>query len=288
MKRHRIARKKRYPLTHLFLIILCAVVLLPVAFTLFYSLFPKSEIEQFLKMRNNYDLSVFMPVPFSPKLVSLRQYYTLLIEDQTYLHFFSNSVMYGFFILIGQAFFAPMMAYALSRFQFRGRNALYFLILILMVLPFQVTMAPNVIALRTMGLLGSIWAIVLPNWFMPFYIFLIRQFMVAVPSELYEAGMMDGAGPWRLYWSVTLPVCKPVLSTAAVLSFADQWNMVEQPLAYLQDRSMMPISVMFGQLSEEKASIVFAGAALCILPMLFIYFYFQDDIISGLQLSELK
>lgn len=288
MRRRWNSGAKRYPFTHLFLIAFCALLLIPVAFTLLYSFFPKSEMEQLLKMRNNYDPSVFMPIRFSPRMVSVRQYYTLFIEDQTYLYLFANSVMYSALILVGQAFFAPSMAYALSRFQFHGRDALYFLVLVLMVLPFQVTMAPNVIALRTMGLLGSVWALILPNWFMPFYIFLIRQFMLSVPGELYEAGMMDSAGPWRLYWSVTLPVCKPVLSTAAVLSFADQWNMVEQPLAYLQERSMMPISVMFGQLSEEKGSIVFAGAALCILPMLLIYLCFQEDILSGLQLSELK
>lgn len=280
--------QKRYVVTHGFLFVLCILILIPVVFTLLYSFFPRSEIEQYWKLRDNYDTSAFMPILFSPRMVSLRQYYTLLVEDQTYLYLFVNSALYSALILIGQALFVPPMAYALSRFQFRGRNALYFLVLVLMVLPFQVTMAPNVIALRFMGLLGTIWAVILPNWFMPFYIFLIRQFMVSVPGELYEAGMIDGAGPWRLYWSVTLPICKPVLSAAAVLSFADQWNMVEQPLAYFKDMSKMPISVMFSQPSEEMASIVFAGAALCILPMLFIYFYFQNDIISGLQLTELK
>jgi len=280
--------QKRYLITHGFLIVLCALIVLPVACTLFYSFFPRPEIEQYWKLRNNYDTSAFLPILFSPREVSLRQYYTLLIEDQTYLYLFANSVLYSALILLGQALIVPPMAYALSRFVFRGRNALFFLVLVLMVLPFQVTMAPNVIALRFMGLFGTLWAVILPNWFMPFYIFLIRQYMVSIPDEVYDAGMMDGAGPWWLYWSVTLPICKPVLSAAAVLSFADQWNMVEQPLAYIKDMSQMPISVVFGKLSEEKASIVFAGAALCILPMLFVYFYFQNDIMSGLQLTELK
>ena len=288
MIKKKFSKTRRYPLTHFFLIVTCIIILLPILFTLLYSFFPKSEIDQYWKLRNNYDSNTFMPLLFSPRTVSIRQYYTLFIEDQSYLYLFLNSVLYSSLIVIGQAIFIPTMAYSLSRFEFRGRNVLYFLVLVLMVLPFQVTMAPNVIALRAVGLLGTIWAVVIPNWIAPFYIFLIRQFMVSLPCELYEAGMMDGAGSWRLYWSVTIPVCKPVLCTAAVLSFSEQWNMVEQPLAYLQDMSQMPISVIFGQLSDEKITTAFAGAALCILPMLFIYLYFQDGIITGLQLSELK
>ena len=280
--------RKRYPFTHLFLILLCVLILLPVVFTVFYSFFPKSEMTAYLKLRNNYDQTSFMPILISPKLATLRQYYTLLIEDPTYLQLFLNSVLYSVLILLGQMVFVPMTAYALSRFRFHGRETIYFLVLVLMLMPFQVTMTPNVIALRSMGLLGTIWSIVLLMWFSPFYIFLLRQFMVSLPGELYEAGMMDGAGPWRAYWHVTLPVCRPVLGAAVALTFADNWNMVEQPLAYLQDQARMPLSVMFNQLSEEKADIVFAGAALYMLPMLFIYFYFQDDILSGLQLSELK
>lgn len=287
--RHRVrTHRRRYPFTHLFLIVLGAVILVPIVFTVFYSFFPKSEMTAYLGMRNSYDETAFMPILLSPKMATLRQYYTLLIEDPTYLQLFLNSVLYSVMILLGQMFFVPMMAYALSRFRFPGREGIYFLVLVLMLMPFQVTMTPNVIALRSMGLLNTIWAVILPMWFSPFYIFLLRQFMVSLPGELYEAGMMDGAGPWRAYWSVTLPVCRPVLGAAVALTFADNWNMVEQPLAYLQDQSRMPLSVMFNQLSEQKADIVFAGAALYILPMLFIYFYFQEDILSGLQLSELK
>lgn len=281
-------RRRRYPFTHLTLLLLCAVILFPIVFTFFYSFFPKGEISDYLALRNNYDESVLMPILVSPKLATLRQYYTLLIEDPTYLQLFLNSVLYSVLILLGQMIFIPMTAFALSRFRFAGRETIYFLVLVLMLLPFQVTMTPNVIALRTMGLLDTIWAVILPMWFSPFYIFLLRQFMVSLPNELYEAGMMDGAGAWRAYWHVTLPVCRPVLGAAVALSFADNWNMVEQPLAYLHEQSRMPLSVMFNQLSEQKADIVFAGAALYMLPMLFIYFYFQDDIVSGLQLSELK
>ncbi len=281
-------RKKRHPFLHLFLGALSVLLLVPIVFTVFYSFFPKSEMSAYLKMRDNYDIAQLLPILLSPKIATLRQYYTILIEDPTYLKLFLNSLLYAGLILAGQAVFVPMMAYALSRFRFRGRELLFFLVLALMLMPFQVTMAPNVIALRSLGLINTVWAVVLPMWFSPFYIFLLRQFMIAIPNEMFEAAMIDSAGAWRCYFAVMLPVCRPVLGAAVALSFADSWNMVEQPLAYLQDQMQMPLSVMFNSLTESNADVVFAGAALYIMPMLLIYLYFQEDILLGVQLSELK
>ena len=224
-----------------------------------------------------------------PLMFSLDEYYQILIQDISVLHMFVNSVGYTVSILLGQAVVIPMMAYALSRFEFRGRNAVFFMILLLMILPFQVTMVPNVLTLRQIGLLNTPWAVVLPMWFTPFYIFLIRQFMVGLPKDLYEAGQMDGAGTIRCYWQITLPVCRPIIGAAIALSFADCWNLVEQPMTYLAQRQdLQPLSVMFNQLVADSRGTEFAGAALYILPALFVYLYFMKDILAGIQLTEMK
>ena len=163
------------------------------------------------------------------------------------------------------------------------------MIIMLMLLPFQVTMVPNVLTLRRLGLLNTVWSIILPTVFSPFYIFLLRQFMVGLPKELIEAAQIDGSGTFRSFIHVVIPVCRPILGAAAALSFADCWNLVEQPLTYLTQRAdLMPLSVMFNQLTENSSGVEFAGAALYILPALFIYLYFQQDILMGVQLTELK
>ena len=273
----------------LLLVAVCAFVLLPIVLTFLYSFFPQSEIKTYLATRNNYREEAWMQILLSPARVSLRQYYTVLIEKPMYLQLFVNSAKYTLAILAGQALVIPMTAYALSRFRFRGRDLLFFCVLVLMLLPFQVTMAPSVITLRTLRLMDTAWAVILPMVFSPFYIFLLRQFMIGLPNELLEAGMIDGAGTWRCFIHVVVPVCRPILGAAAALSFADCWNMVEQPLIYLSKRqSAMPLSVMFNQISTDNAEIAFAGAALYILPALLIYRYFQEDILLGIQLSELK
>lgn len=280
--------KKSRPLTFVLLCVIAAVMLIPIVFTFLYSFFPKSEISDYLNQRSSYDVSKWLPVLFSPSQVSLRQYYKILIEQPQYLKLFLNSVKYSVGILLGQAVIIPMTAYGLSRFRFKGRDALFFLVLVLMLLPFQVTMAPSVMTLRALGILNTPWAVILPMWFSPFYLFLVRQFMLGLPNELLEAGQMDGAGTFRCLWQVVLPVCRPIIGASVALSFADCWNLVEQPLIYLTDSSQQPLSVMFNQINTDSTDVAFAGAALYILPMLLVYLYFQDDILLGVQLSELK
>lgn len=286
-------RKKRMTigqlLSLLILIVISALILIPLVFTFLYSFFPPMEIETYLKQKGGYDDTKWMEVLFSPAMVSVRQYYTILIEVPRYLSLFVNSTLYTVAILLGQAFVIPLMAFGLSRFSFRFRDGLFFIILMLMILPFQVTMAPSVYTLNFLHLMDTPFAVILPMWFSPFYIFLLRQYMVTLPNELLEAGMIDGAGPFRSFLHVVLPVCRPILGAAVALSFADCWNMVEQPLVFLAKvPHLQPLSVMFNQLSTEGANVAFAGAALYILPALLIYFYFQEDILLGIQLSELK
>jgi multiple sugar transport system permease protein len=265
------------------------IALLPIGVTFLYSFFPKAEISAYLSKLKVFDDTKWLTVLLSPAEVSLKQYYAVLIEDLTVLNYFVNSAMYLVGILLGQVFVIPATAFALTKFKFRGREFIFFAIIVFLALPFQVTMMPNVITLDMLKLLNTPWAVILPMWFAPFYIFLIRQFMLGVPDELLEAGAIDGAGPLRWFVHIMLPACRPVLGAAAALSFADAWNLVEQPLVFLSARQdLMPLSVMFNQIGEMKKEVAFAGAALYILPAIFVYMIFQDDIVRGVTLSELK
>lgn len=276
-------------LTRTLLMLLAVLMLVPVVVTFLYSFFSPAEIKAFMATRGSYDAEKWMEVKLSPQMFSLSQYYEILIRDNSILRMFVNSAFYTVMILLGQAVAVPMMAYALSRFKFKGRDAVFFGIIMLMLLPFQVTMVPNVLTLRSIGLLNTVWAVILPMWFAPFYIFLIRQFMLGLPNELMEAGQVDGAGTIRCYIHIVLPVCRPIIGAAVALSFADCWNLVEQPMTYLsQSPELQPLSVMFNQLASTSSGIEFAGAAIYILPALFIYLYFLKDILAGVQLTELK
>lgn len=281
--------KRRHILIRLLLSLTAVIILLPIAITALYSFFSPDEIKAFMDTRSSYDAAQFMEIKLSPNMFSLSQYYKILIEDMTILRYFVNSAMYTGAILLGQALFIPAMAYALSRFRFPGRDALFFVIIMLMLLPFQVTMVPNVITLRAMGLLDTVWSVILPMTVAPFYIFLLRQYMVGLPGDMIEAAQIDGAGTLRCFVHVVMPVCQPILGAAIALSFADCWNLVEQPLTYLTTHTeLYPLSVAFNQLTQKSTGVEFAGAALYTLPALFIYLFFQNDILEGVQLTELK
>lgn len=285
--------KNKYSLSQILILVFLGIVafiaLFPLCRTFLYSFFSPKEIETILKSRNVFDNTKWINSSFAPSLFSLNQHYRIFIGDPAILKFFLNSCLYVITILLGQAIVVPSLAYALAKIRFKGRELIFFIIIVLMILPFQVTMSPNILTLDKLGLLKSIWAIILPAVFSPFYIFLLRQYMLSLPDELIEAAALDGKGAVGTYIQVVLPVCKPIIGAAISLSFADIWNMVEQPMAFLYSREdLMPLSVMFNAIGERNADIAFAGAVLYILPALFVFFYFQDDITSGLQLSELK
>ena len=282
-------RRRRHLLTRFLLVVLALVILLPVVVTVLYSFFSPEEIRAFMDTRGSFSDTAWMDARLSPRMFSLSQYWKILIVDTSVLRMFAMSVFYTVMILLGQAVFVPMLAYALSRFQFKGRNVIFMAILLLMLLPYQVTMVPNVLTLRRMGLMNTVWAVILPLWFAPFYVFLLRQFMASLPNELFEAAQVDGAGTIRCYFHVALPVCRPAIGAALALSFADCWNLVEQPMTYLSQRTeLQPLSVMFNQLVSESTGVEFAGAVIYMLPALFVYLYFLEDILSGIQLTELK
>ena len=276
-------------LLHSSLFLLALILLLPVILTFLYSLFSPLEIKEHLLLRGSLDKEKWMPLLFSPQVVSIGQYYRVLLEDNGILQRFVCSCFYAVTILLGQSVFIPALAYALSAFRFKGRSTIFFMLILLMLLPFQVTMVPNILMLRTMKLLDTVWAVILPMWFSPFYVFLIRQYMVGIPHELYEAAQLDGAGTICCYTHIALPACRPVIGASVALSFADIWNMVEQPMTFLTTRDdLQPLSTVFNKLIAMPTGIEFAGAVLYMLPALFVYLFFLEDIVTGIQLTELK
>ena len=265
------------------------LLLLPIFITILYSFFSPGEIISYMATRNNYTSGSSMEIRLIPQMASLMQYYRVMITDQTILRFFCNSMLYAAAIAVGQLLVLPAFSYGLSCFRFRSRDIIAFSVVLLMVLPFQVTMVPSVLMLRALNLLNTPWAIILPMIAVPLFAFLLRQYMLNIPKDILEAAQIDSAGPLTCFFRIVLPVSKPVIGTMLALSFAESWNMVEQPLIYLTRREdLYPLSVKFGQLSKTITGIEFAGAALFILPALFVYLIFRDDILEGIQVSDIK
>lgn len=270
------------------LLMMAAMIALPILMTFFFSFYSPTDIMHIMETGKNYD-EAFMEIKMDLRMLSLDQYRYVLTEKAEILQYYRNSIFYTAAILVCQAVVLPAFAYALARFRFPGRDLLSFLVIVLLLLPFQVIMVPMVLMLRKMGLMDTAWAMILPAIASPFYIFLLRQHMIRIPNELLEAAQLDGAGTMRCFIHIVLPLSKAVLISALVLSFTDCWNMVEQPLVFLPGRSdLHPLSVVFNQMARHSSGMEFAGAALYILPALIVYGCFQKSILDGIQLSGIR
>lgn len=289
MKQRLLSPNIRFLLQKSVYFLFALILLVPILGTICHSVFSPEAVQIKLSQRGSFDTNRWMSLLLPLDSLSLDQYQLVLWGNNGILQRFFLSAFYTSAILAGQVLVVPGMAYALTMYRFRGKNLIFLLLILLMLLPFQVTMVPNMLMLRSMNLLDTVWAVIFPAWFSPFYFFLISHYMANIPCELYEAAQLDGAGPIRCFFWIALPSSSPVLGAAAVLSFADAWNMVEQPLAFLKSREeLLPLSSVFNQLTNAPQGIEFAGAVIYMLPALFVYLFFLEDITAGLRAMELK
>lgn len=223
-----------------------------------------------------------------PERVSLMQYYLALFRKPTFLVMFWNSAIMTVPIVTGQILVSAMGAYAFAKLRFRFRDQIFFLYIIVMMMPFQVTLVPQYITLKKLGLLGSYLAVILPGIFNTFGVFLLRQFMIRIPDEYGEAAKIDGAGHFRIFASVVLPQCKGALASLAILVFVDNWNMVEQPLIFLDNEQMHPLSIFLSRINTSEMGVAFACGILYLVPALLVFLYGENYLIEGIQRSGLK
>ena len=165
-----------------------------------------------------------------PSKVSFSQYSTVLLKSPEYLLKFWNSVIYVLPIVIFQLIVAAGASYSFARVPTKFRSAVFFAYIILMLMPYQVTLVPNYLVIDKLNLLNTRWAIILPGVFSPFSVFILTKYMRRIPSSIVEAAKLDGAGEWQIFSRIFLPLCQSTLYSVAILVFIDYWNMVEQPL----------------------------------------------------------
>lgn len=264
------------------------LLLLPVVLTVVNSLMTEREITANYGMLGKSDTSSFITMKWIPDRVSFQQYYAVLLASPRFLLMFWNSVGMVTPILAGQVVVATLAAFAFGKLRFPGREPLFFMYLITMLMPFQVTLVPNYIMGDRLGLLNSPGSIILPGIFSAFGVFLLRQFMLHIHSAYMEAAQMDGAGYFRIFCSIVLPMVKPGIAALIVLLFADYWNMVEQPLIFLQDAALQPLSVYLSRIQEDSLGVSFAASVVYMIPMMLLFLCAERYFIEGIQLSGVK
>ncbi len=268
-------------------IALGAGICLPVLMLVSGSLADSLEWEQRTAcyLRDTQEYIVWRWIPDYP---TLEHYKRLLFFSPAFFRLFWNSVGMTAGILAGQLVVAVPAAWAFAVYRFRGRNVLFSLYVILMLLPFQVTMLSKYLVLQDAGLMDTRWAVVLPAIFSTFPVFLIYRSFAAIPAELLEAARVDGAGELQSFVRVGLPVAQSGILAAMILSFLESWNMMEEPLAFLQDKSRWPLSLYLPEIAMDQAGYACAASMITLTVSLFVFAIFHDALEQGIVTSGLK
>ena len=268
------------------LAVIALTVLFPILFTLSGSFMGGEEV-----VRNFGDITIsdaFTPMHLLPDHIQLDGYADLFIRQPSYLMRFWISLGICAAITVGQLVISILGGYAFSKFKFPGRDAIFYCIIVLMLLPYQVTLTPTYRVVRALGLLNTSYSLILPGIFSAFGVFLMRQIMEAVPDSLLESAYLDGAGSFVTLWRILVPNCKSGIVTLTVLSFVDAWNMVEQPIVFIQDTFKQPLSVFLLSVNAQSMALGFACGVLSMIPAVLLLVFFEDQLMEGISYSVLK
>lgn len=219
---------------------------------------------------------------FIPDMVSFSQYITVLFKSPEYLLKFWNSVILVGPIVLFQLLVAAGASYGFTRYRGRIKEIIFFVYIILMLMPYQVTLVPNYLVADWLHILDTNWAIWLPGIFSPFSVYLLTKYMRRIPTSVMEAAQIDGAGEWQIFRRICMPLCKGAMCSIAILIFIDYWNMVEQPLILLADQEKHPLSVFLSKINSGEIGLAFAVATIYMVPPILVFLYGEDYLVEGI------
>jgi multiple sugar transport system permease protein len=219
--------------------------------------------------------------------------YTRAIEEINFFVLFKNTAVITFFHLLSNVFVSALVAYGFARFDFRWKNFWFLLMLSTIMIPGEVTMIPVFIAFSELGWSNSIKPLVIPGFFggAPVFIFLLRQFFLAIPRELEESAVVDGANSFKIFYKIFIPLSVPALITIGIFSFQGSWNDLMGPLIYLNDTDKFTLTLglsMFKGMMKVEWGPLMAGSILALLPVLIVFFLAQKHFVEGVKLSGIK
>ncbi|MCL2377512.1 MAG: carbohydrate ABC transporter permease [Defluviitaleaceae bacterium] len=226
--------------------------------------------------------------PLLPTWPTLQPLVRLLLDTPQFFVMFWNTFRLVVPSILGQLVLGAPAAWALSRFRFRGRKLLTTVYIVLMLMPFQVTMVPNFLVMDRLGLMDNVWAVILPFAFSAFPVFIMIRGFDAVPRALLEAANIDGAGPVRTFVFIGLPLGAPSILAALVLGFLDVWGAIEQPMTFLNDPANWPLSLFLPHIVAEELGLAMAASLLMLLPAVLFFFFGQKYLELGIQAAGVK
>lgn len=281
--------RKRFVANRAILYLIIVFLCVPFGFPLFWTLMSS--------LKTSPEMFAFPP-PIFPKVPQWGNYLQVLTTERVQVvRWFGNSVLVAALTTMGTLFSASLVAYSFARFEYRGRDTLFFITLATMMLPTEVTLIPQFILFLNLGWINTLYPLWVPYWFGggAFAIFLMRQFFLTLPRDLDEAALIDGAGYFRIFWSILLPLCRPILATLAIITIIGTWGDFLGPLIYLNSPDNFTISVGLHFFNgapevggEPVQHLLMAACILSMLPVVVIFFLGQRFFVQGIVMSGIK
>lgn len=277
------------------LILLSGIFLFPIIITVVNSFMSPFEIvnrySSVITAANGFDTAGpihFVEMALIPGFVSFKQYFQLLFGKPLYLGLFWNSLKITLPIVIGQLLVSVPGAYAFELSKFKYKEAVFFVYIVVMLMPLQVVLVPHYIMAGFLGIKESYLAIILPGIFNPFGVFLMRQYLKSLPKDYIEAAKIDGASHLQILSYIIAPMIKTAAAALLILTFVEYWNLVDQAIVFIKEARQEPLSAYLSRFAEGGLDIVFAASCFYMLPTVLIFLYGQENIVEGIQLSGMK
>jgi alpha-1,4-digalacturonate transport system permease protein len=217
--------------------------------------------------------------------------YTEAFQMYNYMRYFTNSVIVTSVATILTLVINSMAAYAFAKYNFRGRDGLFVMTLAMIMIPLQVILIPIYLVVSSLGLVNTYWGMIIPAAATPTGVFIIRQYMLTIPDELIEAARIDGAGEFRIFARIVLPLCRPALAVVAIFSILWRWNDFLWPLLIAQKEELYTLPVALALLNGQLVvpyNIVLAMSVMSIIPVLFMFVFMQRQIVQGIAQTGIK
>jgi multiple sugar transport system permease protein len=231
-----------------------------------------------------------MPPQWIPKDPTI-SHYRDLFEKVNFFRHFINSTIVAFAVTFFGLFLNSLAGFAFAKYKFPGRDRIFAILIIALMVPGQVTMMPVFLILKKFGLINSYWGLIVTGTVSVYSIFLVRQFVQTIPNELIESARIDGCSEFGIYWKIIIPLCKPVLATLGIFTFMASWNSFLWPLIVMIKEEMYTLPVALANLNGQHATdygLLMAGAVVVVIPVIIGFLFAQKYIIEGISTTGLK
>jgi multiple sugar transport system permease protein len=233
-----------------------------------------------------------MPPSFIPPNLDFKNYWAALHSSVPFLQIYMNSVLIAVLVTVGQLVTCTLAAFAFARLKFPGRDSLFFMLLVGLMFPAQVTILPIYLGYAKIGLLNKPIGLVLMYLTSSFGVFLMRQFMLSQPKVLEEAALMDGASYWKIFWRISLPQLRPALSALGIITFTQTWNYYFQAKVLLEPQKSMTLplamDVLRGYMQSGNLAVVMAAMSMSVLPVILLFLIAQKFVIEGVTMTGIR